>query len=299
MRLADAIAKDPVNPSSNVLNIAHGSRGGYMASILTLANDGDQVFENWINAAPYVTRNLIPVVISTPKGFDLLEDAALAKRLKAQYIELMESQPLRIEGFKSALGVETADVPFGHDGQQFKATTKITREISEPSFTWVEIQHKSIIRFLNFLVEFFEGTPETNGIPLITLESDHFKQEVIYTENYKTGTMVFIEPDVTRKTALEVYACFGMRPIGTIGVNESKFEVNSSGETREYTVLFSALTVPTNTSTRALGNKLLKDMKVLKVNPKDSVMLKGRDSDVSAIVKEGSGFDSTDGFNTK
>jgi len=299
MILGDAVTKDPMNADSNVLNIAHGSRGGYMASILKTANGGEQVFENWINAAPYVTRNLIPIVISTPKGFDLLSDASLSKRLKKQYVELMESQPLRIEGFKSALSVETADVPFGHDGQQFKATTKISREISEPSFTWVEIQHKTILRYLNFLVEFFEGVPETNGIPLISLESDYFKQEVIYTENFKTSTMVFIEPDITRKTALEVYLCFGMRPIGTIGVNESKFEVAGAGETKEYTVQFSALVIPTNNSTRALGNKLLKSMSVLSINPKDTVVIKGRDADVESIVKEGGGFNNTSGFNKK
>lgn len=296
MILPDAVVKDPANPASNVLNIAHGARGGYMASILKKKNGSSEVFENWINAAPYITRNLIPIVISTPRGFDLLSDPAASKKLKAQFIELMESQPLRIEGFKSAISVETTDVPFGHDGQQFKATTKVGREISEPSFTWVEIQHKSILRFLNFLVEFFEGTPETNGIPLIALESTHFKKEIIYTADMGTCNMVFIEPDVTRKTAIEVYMCFGMRPIGTIGVNESKFEVAATGETREYTINYSALTIPTNPTTRALGNKLLEDMKVLKFNPKDTLTVTGRDAGVKTIVAAGGGFDNTDGF---
>ena len=296
MRLSDSVVKDVTNPDSNVLNIAHGSRGGYMASIIKKSGGGSEVFENWINAAPYVTRNLIPVVISTPKGFDKLK-GDLPKRMKEQYIELMESQPLRIEGFKSALNVETADVAFGHDGQQFKATTKIGREISEPSFTWAEIQHKSILRYLNFLVELFEGTPETNGIPLIAQESDYFEAEVIFTADMGSGTMVFIEPDVTRMTAIETYVCFGMRPIGTIGVNESKFEVAGAGETREYTVAYSALTIPPSNATRALGNQLLKDMKVLKLSPKDAVTIKSRDADVKAIVDSGSGFDNTDGFN--
>jgi len=299
MILKDAITGSPLNNDIKVLNLAHGARGGYMASILKTRGSTSEVFENWINAAPYVSRNLIPIVISVPKGFDKLTDATLSKRLKEQYIELMESQPIRIEGFKSALNVETTDVPFGHDGQQFKATTKIGREISEPSFTWAETQHKGILTFLNFLVEFLEGTPETGGVPLISLESDYFKEEVIYTENFKTGTMVFIEPDVTRKTALETYVCFGMRPIGTIGVNESKFEVAGAGETREYTIAFSALTIPPNNSTRAFGNKLLKDMKVLKLSPKDTVSIDGRDSDVQSIVEAGGGFDNTDGFNKK
>ena len=300
MILNDAVVSDPNNHESNVLNLAHGSRGGFMASIIKTRDGGTQVFENWINAAPYVTRNLIPVVISTPAGFDLISDTKLAKRLKAQYIELMEAQPLRIEGFKSALSVETADVAFGHDDQQFKATTKITREICEPSFTWVEIQHKSILRFLNFLVEFFEGTPETNGIPLIASDDNvsHFNDsEVIYTANMGTSTMVFIEPDVTRNTAIETYVCFGMRPIGTIGVNESKFEVAATGETREYSVTFSALTIPTNNSTRKLGNTLLKSMSVLDLSPKDTVNITGRDADVQSISDSGAGFDNNDGFN--
>lgn len=247
--------------NAKMLDITLGAQQGFLPRIGRKAPKG-ATYHNWINNAAYVSRSLIPVVIDTPEFFDFFQDNSTVADMKKTYVELIEMHPETIDGLTATVTVETDEHRLGGGGEFQKETTNTVRARSAITFTWREKLGKPINRFLDVLVRYGDMDPDLK-IPLITLVSakDKIKTEKgIYTPEMKSGTVLFIEPDLAHINVVEAYMVTNFFPL-TAGEITSKRDLSAAGEMKVYSVEFSSI-VDSGVSTRAYAQEVLDGMMI-------------------------------------
>jgi hypothetical protein len=113
------------------MNLLHGVQFGYLPMIGGKNASGDAIHE-WMYNQSYVRRDVIPVVLQTPKFFDLLPNSDTWKQMCKALIEVHAQT---IEGLNSSLTVETAERESGLEGATFEEPTNVTREQTKITIT--------------------------------------------------------------------------------------------------------------------------------------------------------------------
>lgn len=287
-RITDAVVEKGSLYSSRApsMNLSYGGQMGFMPRIGTIGADG-RSYEEWISNQAYIRRNVIPILLTYPRFFDYMPQgkAIWVRLLKA----VMEQHPLKIDGLKQSLSIETDNHPVGAAGEEQDEYTKVNREPSTPSFSWIEKSGESIARFWETYVTYGMMDPDTgiaNIKNFITL--DDYKG--LYTPDFYTFSMMFIEPDALGKCANRVWLLNNMFPKSMPQIEGSR-DIKSSGEKREISMDFSALACPPNVSLHAMGERLLSSMNVLKKIPDLDTVLPITDVNASVLAAD-TGFDS-------
>jgi len=279
-RITDAIlAKDTVYAAhSPALDLVAGGQNGYMARIGLLGPDGKS-YDEWISNHAYVKKNIIPVVIQYPKFFDLMPDK---DKWIATYKALLELHPLTIEGLSSGLTVEYDEHAIGGAGEMQEELTNVTRARSTVSMTFKEKANKSIQRFLDYLIRYGMMDPDVKK-PLVTKFMDNIDAVGgMYTPDYYTGTVLYIEPDTTHKVVVDAWLCSNMAPKSN-GDRTGKRDIKSAGEAPELSIEWTSITM-NNEAVLLLADRVLASLTIINKIPDTDLVLPVQDVDQSVLA---------------
>lgn len=288
MRVNDAVLEKSLGSGQDipVLNPVYGGQMGYHANVGIVGPDG-KYSDEWVNNQDYVKRSIIPIVLSEPAGFKLFPDSdKMISALKA----IMELHPLSITGFNSSLTVEVDSAAIGGSGMEMAQPIDVKRANSTPSFTWREKANKSFMRFWDTYIRYLIADPDIKA-PLIA-KLNNFRLDGIYTPDFWTFTMIFIETDITQKRVLDAWLTTNMFP--TAGVpREGGRDIRQAGETVEFSIEFPGITM-NNTNVITLAQKILNSLTILSKIPDVNMTLPsdGISANISAAK---TGFNNNNG----
>jgi len=243
MLLTDAIRKtnDLGVESTPRLNLLDAGYDGFYPELAKTI--GGKNFEKWMNNAAYVSNNIIPIVVRTPKMFDVLADATLGARLRNLYIAVMTHIPLTITGFEATVTLETAEHRAGAAGELHEEFTKASRSRTRITKTYVEKLGKPLNRFFDFIIRYGIKDPDTQSplLTTLTLTDNSLEKGELLTPDYYTGSILYLEPDMINKNVVEAYYCVNVAP-KSAGEVVSKRDLGAGGETKEYSIEFTSIT---------------------------------------------------------
>jgi len=247
-----------VAPASNLI---YGGQQGYMPRIGTVAEDG-KVYEEWISNHAYVSKNIIPVVIRTPKFFELMDDTEMwISTFKA----LIELHPQAITGLTSGLTVEFDEHAVGGGGEMQEELTDVKRARSTLNITYKEKANKAITKFFDIYIRYGMMDPDTKKPLVANIMENIDTVGGIYTPDFYTATVLFIEPDTTQKVAVDAWLRTNMAPKSN-GERTGKRDMKTAGEAPELSIDWTGITM-NNEAVIKLAQTTLNNMSVLSKVP--------------------------------
>ena len=264
-RLADAILqpKEAYGGHSGTINLRHGGQFGLMPRIGAKDYSGNH-FAEIVSTHAYVRKNVIPIVLDYPRGLDLMPDAI--KWIDA-YKNMIETIPTSIEGLSSGLTVDVDEHPIGGAGEMLEEITNVTRARSTLSFTYRERAGKSINKFLDILIRYLYMDPDQKRPLIPRLFPNAGLQDVkgMYTPDYYTGTVLFIEPDTTTRVVVDAWLCTNMF-FKSNGERTGRRAITQAGELVEHSIESSCVTM-CNESVKILADEILGSLNILNSTP--------------------------------
>lgn len=264
-------------------NLQFGGQNGYMPRIGMIGPNG-KTYAEWHANQAYLRQNVIPYVLKAPKFFDYLPNKEDWVKC---YKNILETLPLSIDGLNATVEVQTDSRPLGGGGQVHEEPTNVIRQTSNPSYTFKEIAGKALNKFFENYIYMAFGDEFTKR-PNVT----HYLSSIdeiggIYGAEMYSGTIMFIEPDVTRMTVQESWLCVNFWPKGA-GEIIGKMNKEQGGEIVDMTIDFAAITLRTE-GVRRLADLILSNLTVMsKVADLDILMpIDGEHPDLAAIKDTG------------
>lgn len=266
-KIKDAVlaAGEKIAGHSPALNPLYGGQQGIYPRIGALI-DGKFAAE-WINNAPYVRQPVIPIVLEYPKFFDFLP---FKKEIIAMSKAILEVHPKSITGLNSTLVVQYDEIDIGRGNNKHAFLTDVKKEQTKLSFTWVEKMGRPITKWLDFLIITGGMDPET-GMPQLPkyFNKKHDSSEYggLYTPDFNTFTMLFIEPDIMHCEVEKAWLCSNMFPGGS-GETIGGRELTNTESSLEITVEWPCITMDhRNAGVAALAKDMLKQIYTLDAIP--------------------------------
>lgn len=191
-------------------------------------------FTTWVNFHPYVSRNLIPILIEPPLGMRALPNHEVwIAALKS----MVETMPMSIQGLNARLDVQTATTPFGGAGQEFEVYTNVRETKPSISMTWKERVGIPVYRFFSAWIRYLMMDPNTKFATINTIAGSELSD--LMADQFSM-TMLFIEPDELHRYVNQSWLVTNMFPKST-GDNSAKMDRANDGETRDTTIEFSGI----------------------------------------------------------
>lgn len=263
-RIAESIYKSTqVNAgSSPVLNLNLGGLMGAMPRFGYMDPGNKNHFGEWLNATPYVRENVIPVLLSYPKFFNLMPDP---ERWIGILKAVMEVQAQSIDGLRSTLSVASDTVAASGAGDEFGVPINVTKERSQPSYTWKERMGRPYTKFFNMWAEYGIMDPYTKrakalrylGDPKNILDGNN--EFIMWTPEWYSCSVLYIEPGNQFTTVEKAWLCFNMYPDGSLGTVEGKRDITSNKDTLDVSITFQAITID-NDAVALLAKSILPNL---------------------------------------
>lgn len=185
---------------SNFLNISKGGLEGHIPQIGKVV-DGT-TYENYIASTPYVSQDVIAKVLTTPKFFDLMPTPEILKKI---WVSLFEEHPKSITGFNSTLNVETDELEIGGTNEFLQTPKDVKRSRTTVTLEIPEKMNKAVAKFIDMCIRYGIKDP----IVKRPLASQYVKSvsEISggWTPDYYSGSVIYIEPDVTRLAVVDAW----------------------------------------------------------------------------------------------
>lgn len=248
----------------------------HMVNIVDAGMQGYTPDYSMVNSnANYVRPPLIAILVQAPRGFqDLPDPDSWVGALKA----MIERHATRIEGLRSTLNVEWQETPIGGAGEMQQDVSNITRERSEPSFTWPEKYGKPFKALLQGWILNLLGDPN-NKIPMVVTRNPANRYDML--PSYRGATVLFIEPDPTHTRVVEAWMTTNMMP-NTSGPIEGSRDLTAGMELNEIQVTFSGVT-QYGVGVNDYAQKVLDSLNLANANPfHQPVMIDEIDADVAS-----------------
>ena len=240
---AHSIGKD-----APMVDLKFGGQFGFMAD-----------YTNYVSSSRYIRRNIIPILVEAPRGFQNLRNPDKhVETLKA----LVELHATGIEGLQSNLTVEMSETPLGGAGEMQQSVMNVTRERSTPSFTWPEKYGNPINTFLESWITNLLMDPETK-YPRVISQGDANVGDLL--PDFQAMTVMFIEPDPTHTKVVKAWLSTNMMPL-TGGENLGSKEIGTGGQEVEHSVEFSAIT-QIGQAVSDFAQRLLDELNLTGANP--------------------------------
>lgn len=231
----------------------------------------------WVNNANYVQRNLIPIVMEVPRFFNYLTN-------KEKWVDalraMMELHPRTIEGLNSTLTVDVDSTPAGGAGEIQQEFTNVTRQRSEPAFTWDEKYGRPFSTLLENWITQGMMDPATKIANIGTLSGD--RPTDMLPDQYAM-TMLFIEPDPMHRHVVKSWLVTNMFPMGS-GDITGRRDITAALPLQQINVTFSALT-QVGAGVNAVAQSILDGISITNANPNlRAAFLKEISADVKAAA---------------
>ena len=231
----------------------------------------------WVSAQAYVPRNLIPLVLESPRFFSKMPDP---DKWVTAWKVLIEKHARTIEGLKAGLTVDVAEHAFGGAGEVFQEFTDVKRERSTISIGLVDKYGNVFQNFLERWITYGMMHPETKT-PLTSTMSDGPTDNLA---DWYSGTVAFIEPDPTGKKVIRCWISTNMFPQGT-GPIEGKMDKTSALSIKELSLEFTSISF-INEGTRVFGQELLDAINMTWANPQlRNSFISEISSDLAAVTQ--------------
>lgn len=270
--------------NSAAFDLKYGAQNAFMPRIGMIGPDG-KTYGEWISNAAYVKRNLIPVLLQAPRFFDFMPNSA---QFIAAWKSLLEAEPLTIDGLNSGLTVDTDSHPVGGAGEMQEEVTNVTQATSAPSFSFQEKLGRPIQKLLGIVIRYGMMDQWTKK-PLVanyfTSDSDY---NGLYTPDFFTTSMLFIEPDITHRHAQNAWLCVNMFPKSD-GDNSGKMDKKSGGELLSHSIEFSAIT-DNREAVHRFADAVLRSLTQLNKLPETHMALPVSDIDPKIRAAKDAGF---------
>jgi len=262
---------------AKLLDLTLGGSNGNIPIIGKLDKGGVNV-EAWVSNHAYVSQDIIAVVMKTPLFFDFMPSP---EKWKQTWKALFEVHPISITGLNSGLSVETEEEELGGIGEfqetirdTKKARTTLTIEVKEK-------MNKSIQKFIDHCIRYGQKDYITKK-PLVSDFIDDLNLIAGgYTPDYYTGTVLFIEPGVTRKDVVDAWFSTQIFFKGN-GDRTGKRQLASGGEGLTLSLSLASITISTD-KIMELAEKLLPTLTSIKTIGSDILP---SESDIAADLKE-------------
>lgn len=270
MRVTDSVLTTKLNGDTlnawdaPSLNLIYGSQNGL--TIQLGKQEGNVLRDQFCNAQPYTTRNIIPFLMQAPKAMEYLKPAYV--NLVASLKELVEAKPSKITGINLKLSVETSEITFG-TFLSFEEPTKVTYEKSSITKDYYEIKNKSIQRYWEFYIKMFIRDPFSQ-LALVGSYIPSSATQGIYTYDFRSFTTCYVEPDDFGYNVVDGCMAFNMYP-KEAGENELGMDRSGENETRSYSIPFSATVIKTNLVLK-YAYELLQSISLTSIIPDDRIL---------------------------
>lgn len=270
------------------VNLDKGGQWGLLPMVGGI--DSDQNVHEWMYNQPYVKRDVIPIVLETPRVFDLLPNSQMwHNSVKA----LFEVHAKTISGLNSSLNVETTERELGLSGATFEDIVNVVRESTKINITTDEKYGIPFEILLDTWIRYGIMDPDMKA-PLVTTlpgaeDIGHYGPE------WWTCTVLFVEPDVLLRSATHGWFVSNMFPHANPDILGRK-DKNSSRETKDISLDMGGFAIPpTNKRVMELATSTLDNLKLYTRTPDDIILpatdvasyLKGKSP--SGIYYEGNG----------
>ena len=229
---------------SPTLDLNYGGLTGAMPRFGYVDPKSGKYYGEWINATPYVRENIIPVMLTYPKALDFIPDK---ERWIGMFKAALEVEAQSITGLNTSRSLETGDGGKITGGQSFEVPTKVSIAASNISYTWKERMGRPFGKWLDFWLEYLIQDPFTRRAKITRYLEDPTSNEdfIMYTPDFYTVTMLYIEPSNQMTTVEQAWLSFNMMPkVG--GNREGKREVDAAGETIDLSVEFTNIVIDTD-----------------------------------------------------
>ena len=219
-------------PTTNLL------QGGQWAHLPMIGDKNNK--HAWMADQAYIRRDIIPVVLQVPKGFEYLPNGEYY--IKA-CVALFEKHARTIEGLDSSITVNTGEHELGLEGAKYQEPVNVTVAESNVSISLTEKYGQAVKNFLDVWVRYLIMDPQTKS-PLIsqylrakkattaqsndgsgtstaatdgkdnksTLANGIALNNNVWSTEYYTMTILFIEPDILNNRVVNAWLVSNMFP---------------------------------------------------------------------------------------
>jgi hypothetical protein len=254
------------NANQPMLDLSYGGQHGWAPNL-----------KEWISNQAYVRRNLVPILLEAPKFFTLMPDPdKWVSTLKS----LVELHARSIEGFNAGLTVDTDTHPVGGANEMQDEVINVTRQRTEPSFTFIEKYGRPIQTFIQHWIQYALMDPETKYALVGTLEN---KPDDMLADWFSMSCL-FFEPDPTHRKVVQAWVTTNMYPKET-GEVIGKRDLTSASEVLTLTIPFSGIS-QYGLGVNLFAQKILDTINHTNANPYlRPSFIKDISSDVSAAAE--------------
>lgn len=224
-RLSDAILSGAYKRETDkpMLDLKYGGQQGWAPNLT-----------EWVSNQAYVSRPVICLMIEAPRMFTVMPDSA---KWIASLKALFELHARSIEGLNAGLTVDTDEHAVGGGNEQQQEFVNVTRERSQPRFSFVEKYGRPIQTLLDYWIRYGMMDPETKFALLGTRGDSNVKDLLA---DWYTATCLFIEADPLHQTVDKAWLTTNMFPMGT-GDITAKRDLTSSQEILNLDIEFAGI----------------------------------------------------------
>ncbi len=189
----------------------------------------------WTSNQAYVSRPMTCILLEAPKIFRVMPDSQKwISSLKA----LFELHAKSIDGMNAGLKVDTDEHAVGGAGEMQQEYINVTRERSQPKFSFVEKYGRPIQTLLDYWIRYGMMDPETKFALLSTLGAQGNVKDLL--ADWYTATCLFYVPDPLHQSIDKAWITTNMFPLGN-GDIAGKRDLTSSQEVLNLDIEFSGI----------------------------------------------------------
>ena len=260
-----SLNSDTWNSGIASVSLEKGGQFGFLPMIGGI--DNEKNISEYMYNQSYLRKDLIAIVLDTPKVFDYLPNPDnWRKAIKAFF----EVHAKTIDGIDSSLTVDTNEKETGLSGGKFKEPTNVTRADTNVSIGITEKYGIPFEILLDVWIRYGIMDPDTKSPLATTLPG--MEDVNIYSPEFWTCTVLFIEPDVLLRKATHGWFVGNLFPTSNPDIVGKK-DKTAGRELKDMTVEMGGLAIPsTNKRVMDLANTVLDSLKLYTRTPDDILL---------------------------
>ena len=232
-------------------------------------------YEGIINSTPHTTNNVICRVLSSPRGFNLLEGEA--QTWHAHFKALFELHPKSITGLNQTLNPDWTSTPWNGTGEELEVPVGMKRAKSDVTCSFVEKYGLVITQSVEAYHRLFIMDEDTKHPGIALLNNENMHDGLI---DFYTWTLLFIEPGRYLEQVNNSWLMTNVSFKNSVD-RTAKRDKNSSNDTLEFDLNLTGVT-QVGWGVHALATNVLKQMRATQADPyRAPAFLKGPTADIS------------------
>jgi len=273
------------------IDIRYGGQWGALPRIGGV--DSDKPIHEWMHEQAYLKRDVIPVVLQVPRGFNLLPNGTdWNEAIKA----LFEVHAKTIEGLNSSLTVEHAEHTLGVSGATMREISNVNREATSITIGGIQERYGNPFEILlDVWIRYMMMDPDLKA-PLITRVAAPETLPKAWTAEWYTCTVMFIEPDPLYRMPVHAWLVSNLYPSGNPDIIGKK-DKSTGREIKEISIDMGGFALPhTNKHVKALATKIIGNLKLWEKDPEEILLPANTvDTDIENVQDMNLYYDGTKG----